>query len=189
MLACHAGGPGSIPGRCRYDNVNSCLTVLRQHQVGGLESVTPNDICSGRLKAVLSLFFALNVGVCEETDRRDDGASRPNGTSTSTIGYILLGDFQYALAVRSRNAILFHALAPPPCGLLVRTCEEFGAARHRSGNCRMQSTAQECPKSVSCRRQRQPSVMLLWLKIMLPVGQIEPVTSRSGSWISQFLEV
>ncbi|KAL1400997.1 hypothetical protein pipiens_006966 [Culex pipiens pipiens] len=43
-----------------YDNVNSCLTVLRQHQVGGLESVTPNDICSGRLKAVLSLFFALS---------------------------------------------------------------------------------------------------------------------------------
>ncbi|XP_049282347.1 uncharacterized protein LOC125763349 isoform X3 [Anopheles funestus] len=43
-----------------YDNVNSCLTVLKLHQVGGLESVTPNDICSGRLKAVLSLFFALS---------------------------------------------------------------------------------------------------------------------------------
>ncbi|XP_041786525.1 protein sickie-like, partial [Anopheles merus] len=43
-----------------YDNVNACLTVLKLHQVGGLESVTPNDICSGRLKAVLSLFFALS---------------------------------------------------------------------------------------------------------------------------------
>ncbi|XP_053692535.1 protein sickie-like [Sabethes cyaneus] len=43
-----------------YDNVNSCLNVLRQHQVGGLDSITANDISSGRLKAVLLLFFALS---------------------------------------------------------------------------------------------------------------------------------
>jgi hypothetical protein len=28
--------------------------------VGGLENINTNDICSGRLKAVLSLFFALS---------------------------------------------------------------------------------------------------------------------------------
>ena len=44
----------------QFDNVNSCLSILREHSVGGLESITTTDICSGRLKAVLSLFFALS---------------------------------------------------------------------------------------------------------------------------------
>lgn len=44
----------------QFDNVESCLGVLRQNQVGGLETITANDICSGRLKAVLSLFFSLS---------------------------------------------------------------------------------------------------------------------------------
>ncbi|XP_037911358.1 protein sickie isoform X4 [Hermetia illucens] len=43
-----------------FDNVNSCLAVLRVHSVGGLESITANDISNGRLKAVLALFFALS---------------------------------------------------------------------------------------------------------------------------------
>jgi len=34
--------------------------VLRSQSVGGLESITTNDICAGRLKAVLALFFALS---------------------------------------------------------------------------------------------------------------------------------
>lgn len=44
----------------QFDNVNSCLSILRQNSVCGLEAITTNDICSGRLKAVLSLFFALS---------------------------------------------------------------------------------------------------------------------------------
>lgn len=44
----------------QFENVEACLTVLRQNQVGGLESISANDICSGRLKAVLSLFFSLS---------------------------------------------------------------------------------------------------------------------------------
>jgi hypothetical protein len=44
----------------QFENVEKCLTVLRQNQVGGLETITANDICSGRLKAVLSLFFSLS---------------------------------------------------------------------------------------------------------------------------------
>lgn len=44
----------------QYDNVEACLSVLRQNQVGGLETITATDICSGRLKAVLSLFFSLS---------------------------------------------------------------------------------------------------------------------------------
>jgi hypothetical protein len=44
----------------QFNNVNSCLNILRQQSVGGLENITANDICSGRLKAVLSLFFALS---------------------------------------------------------------------------------------------------------------------------------
>ncbi|XP_033236795.1 protein sickie isoform X1 [Drosophila pseudoobscura] len=43
-----------------YDNVNSCLHVLRGQSVGGLDNITTNDICAGRLKAVLALFFALS---------------------------------------------------------------------------------------------------------------------------------
>ncbi|XP_037710428.1 protein sickie isoform X4 [Drosophila subpulchrella] len=43
-----------------FDNVNSCLHVLRSQSVGGLENITTNDICAGRLKAVLALFFALS---------------------------------------------------------------------------------------------------------------------------------
>lgn len=44
----------------QFENVEACLIVLRQNQVGGLENITANDICSGRLKAVLSLFFSLS---------------------------------------------------------------------------------------------------------------------------------
>lgn len=44
----------------QYDNVNSCLHVLRSQSVGGLDNITTNDICAGRLKAVLALFFALS---------------------------------------------------------------------------------------------------------------------------------
>ncbi|XP_062542460.1 protein sickie-like [Armigeres subalbatus] len=73
----------------RYDNVNSCLTVLRQHQVGGLESVTPNDICSGRLKAVLSLFFALSR-YKQATKQKAAAAAvaAANAAVTSTTGFI-----------------------------------------------------------------------------------------------------
>ncbi|XP_061390895.1 protein sickie [Musca vetustissima] len=43
-----------------YDNVNSCLNVLRSQTVSGLDNITTSDICCGRLKAVLALFFALS---------------------------------------------------------------------------------------------------------------------------------
>ncbi|KAI8043481.1 hypothetical protein M5D96_004813, partial [Drosophila gunungcola] len=46
--------------KINFDNVNSCLHVLRSQSVGGLENITTNDICAGRLKAVLALFFALS---------------------------------------------------------------------------------------------------------------------------------
>lgn len=34
--------------------------MLCSHEIAGLENITANDICSGRLKAVLALFFALS---------------------------------------------------------------------------------------------------------------------------------
>lgn len=34
--------------------------MLRSHEIAGLDSVTASDICCGRLKAVLALFFALS---------------------------------------------------------------------------------------------------------------------------------
>ncbi|XP_055681373.1 protein sickie isoform X4 [Lutzomyia longipalpis] len=43
-----------------HDNVKACLTTLRLNCVGGLDAITATDIQSGRLKAVLSLFFALS---------------------------------------------------------------------------------------------------------------------------------
>lgn len=60
----------------QFDNVNSCLNILRTHSVGGLESITTSDICSGRLKAVLALFFALS---------RYKQASKQKSTSTTTV--------------------------------------------------------------------------------------------------------
>uniref|UniRef100_A0A1A9W0B1 Calponin-homology (CH) domain-containing protein n=1 Tax=Glossina brevipalpis TaxID=37001 RepID=A0A1A9W0B1_9MUSC len=43
-----------------YDNINSCLSQLRSHAISGLDNITTTDICCGRLKAVLALFFALS---------------------------------------------------------------------------------------------------------------------------------
>jgi neuron navigator 2 len=40
--------------------VEACLNILRQNDVGGLEHIAAGDICAGRLKAVLSLFFSLS---------------------------------------------------------------------------------------------------------------------------------
>jgi hypothetical protein len=50
----------SFSFQLQFDNVEACLAVLKQNQIGGLETITANDICSGRLKAVLSLFFSLS---------------------------------------------------------------------------------------------------------------------------------
>lgn len=36
------------------------MSQLRSHAVAGLDNITTNDICCGRLKAVLALFFALS---------------------------------------------------------------------------------------------------------------------------------
>lgn len=44
----------------QHENVKHCLQVLQTHSVGGLEKITATDISNGRLKAVLSLFFALS---------------------------------------------------------------------------------------------------------------------------------
>jgi hypothetical protein len=51
---------------------------LRQQSVGGLENITTNDICSGRLKAVLSLFFALS--------RYKQATKQKASTITTTTG-------------------------------------------------------------------------------------------------------
>lgn len=50
----------SVPFYLQFDNVEACLTVLRQNSVAGVENITTNDIISGRLKAILSLFFSLS---------------------------------------------------------------------------------------------------------------------------------
>lgn len=63
----------------QFDNVNSCLSVLRAHSVCGLDSITTSDICAGRLKAVLALFFALS---------RFKQASKQRTIPTSSSGAI-----------------------------------------------------------------------------------------------------
>jgi neuron navigator 2 len=40
--------------------VEACLKTLRQNVVPGVENITANEIISGRLKAILSLFFSLS---------------------------------------------------------------------------------------------------------------------------------
>lgn len=45
----------------QFDNVNNCLNTLHTLSVGGLDGITTNDICSGRLRAILDLFYALSV--------------------------------------------------------------------------------------------------------------------------------
>lgn len=32
----------------QFDNVDSCLNLLRRHQIEGLESISAYDICAGR---------------------------------------------------------------------------------------------------------------------------------------------
>ncbi|XP_028895905.2 protein sickie isoform X4 [Zeugodacus cucurbitae] len=65
-----------------YDNVNSCLNVLRTQAVCGLDNITTNDICAGRLKAVLALFFALS---------RYKQQSKQVSTSTTPNANVVLG--------------------------------------------------------------------------------------------------
>uniref|UniRef100_A0A1I8NF63 Uncharacterized protein n=1 Tax=Musca domestica TaxID=7370 RepID=A0A1I8NF63_MUSDO len=62
-----------------YDNVNSCLNVLRSQTVSGLDNITTSDICCGRLKAVLALFFALS------RFKQQSKQGKPNTTSGLSI--------------------------------------------------------------------------------------------------------
>lgn len=45
----------------QFDNVNNCLNTLHTIAVGGLDEITTNDICSGELRKILDLFYALSV--------------------------------------------------------------------------------------------------------------------------------
>lgn len=45
----------------QFDNVNNCLNRLHTLAVGGLDGITTNDICTGKLQAILDLFYALSV--------------------------------------------------------------------------------------------------------------------------------
>lgn len=71
----------------QFDNVNSCLHVLRSQSVGGLENITTNDICAGRLKAVLALFFALSrfKQQAKQTKSIGVGCGGGVGGSSSTL--------------------------------------------------------------------------------------------------------
>ncbi|XP_075149144.1 sickie isoform X3 [Haematobia irritans] len=78
-----------------YDNVNSCLNVLRSQTVSGLDNITTSDICCGRLKAVLALFFALSRFKQQSKQTKPNNTSglsikadihqQPNTTTTTTV--------------------------------------------------------------------------------------------------------
>ncbi|KAH8325857.1 hypothetical protein KR067_009256 [Drosophila pandora] len=78
-----------------FDNVNSCLHVLRSQSVGGLENITTNDICAGRLKAVLALFFALSRFKQQAKQTKSIGVGCGGGggvgSSTALSGGSVLG--------------------------------------------------------------------------------------------------
>lgn len=81
-------------GLClQYDNVNSCLHVLRSQSVGGLDNITTNDICAGRLKAVLALFFALSryKQQAKQTKSIGVGCGGAASGAAGTIGGSVLG--------------------------------------------------------------------------------------------------
>lgn len=67
----------------QFDNVNSCLHVLRSNAVCGLDSITPSDICAGRLKAVLALFFALSRFKQAAKQTNVVGGKQPPATANS----------------------------------------------------------------------------------------------------------
>ncbi|XP_043070626.1 protein sickie isoform X3 [Drosophila grimshawi] len=93
-----------------YDNVNSCLHVLRSQSVGGLDNITTNDICAGRLKAVLALFFALSrykqqakqtksIGVgCGGAASTVGATAAPGGGGGSVLGIGLGGSLRASVA-------------------------------------------------------------------------------------------
>lgn len=41
--------------------MNNCLNTLHTLAVGGLDGITTNDICAGRLRTILDLFYALSA--------------------------------------------------------------------------------------------------------------------------------
>ncbi|KAH8410091.1 hypothetical protein KR009_005833 [Drosophila setifemur] len=69
-----------------FDNVNSCLHVLRSQSVGGLENITTSDICAGRLKAVLALFFALSRFKQQAKQTKSIGVGCGSGTGSGVGG-------------------------------------------------------------------------------------------------------
>lgn len=71
--------------RPQFDNVNSCLHVLRTNSVCGLDSITPSDICAGRLKAVLALFFALSRFKQASKQKLPANSCAAGGTTAATI--------------------------------------------------------------------------------------------------------
>ncbi|VEN54329.1 unnamed protein product [Callosobruchus maculatus] len=44
----------------QLDNINLCLSTLRNQHVAGVEAVSPQELRDGKLKAILALFFALS---------------------------------------------------------------------------------------------------------------------------------
>lgn len=59
----------------QFDNVNNCLNTLHTLAVGGLDGITTNDICAGKLRPILDLFYALSV--------YKQAAKQRSGVSTS----------------------------------------------------------------------------------------------------------
>lgn len=55
------------------DNVNNCLNTLHTLAVGGLDGIASEDICTGKLKAILDLFYALSV--YKQTAKQKSGVS------------------------------------------------------------------------------------------------------------------
>ncbi|KAH8255586.1 hypothetical protein KR038_006832 [Drosophila bunnanda] len=74
-----------------FDNVNSCLHVLRSQSVGGLENITTGDISSGRLKAVLALFFALSRFKQQAKQTKSIGVGGGSSSSAILSGGSVLG--------------------------------------------------------------------------------------------------
>uniref|UniRef100_A0A336LQC8 CSON000903 protein n=1 Tax=Culicoides sonorensis TaxID=179676 RepID=A0A336LQC8_CULSO len=68
------------------DNINFCLNLLKQQEINGIDDITPEDICSGRLKSILSLFFALS---------RYKQANKQREISSTNTSIPVSSDFQH----------------------------------------------------------------------------------------------
>lgn len=74
----------SISQSQQYENVNNCLNLLLDLHCD-VKTIKTNDICAGRLKAILTLFFSLSRYEQTSSTSHNNNKQKLGGSSTIKI--------------------------------------------------------------------------------------------------------